>query len=109
MSCTVSAQKGISAHPGQDVELSCSLAEISENRQIIGWILGNLGHHGVNSILNGRLAGYSAHTHSTSIIIQNITMNDSRNGTEYQCVTITNDNVIQRWSDTVFQLYVAGE
>ena len=108
----MSAQEGnivISAHPGQDVELSCSFGETTGNTQTIGWLVGGGGPYGINSLSNRVLVGYSAHTHSTSIIIQNITMNDSRNGTEYQCVTIINDNVIQLRSDTVFQLHVAGE
>ena len=103
------ARKIVIAHPGQGVELSCSLGETTENRKIIAWKVDNVGPYTVNSLRNGILIGYSAHTHSTSIIIQNIMMNDRRNGTEYYCVIITNSNVVLQESDTVFQLYVAGE
>ena len=100
----VAASNIIIAHPGQDVELSCSLGETSGS---IRWLVDHNGPYGVNSLRGGILDGYSAHADSTSIIIQNIMMNDSRNGTEYQCET-TRNTMIQP-SDTVYLLYVAGE
>ena len=100
----------ISARSGQDVELTCSLGKTTDNRQNIGWTIDHTGGpYGVNSLLHGVLAGYSAHAHTTSIIILNIMMNDSRNGTEYQCVIMTTDMMIQVKSGTVFLLHVAGE
>ena len=108
---TVAAQEGhniMIAYPGENVELSCSLAETTGNTQNIRWLVGGEGPYGANSLFSGILTGYSANLDTTSIIIQNITMNDSRNGTEYQCVTASNLNVIQKEGDTV-QLYVAGE
>ena len=104
---TVAASNIIIAHPGQDVELSCSLGETSGSKVIIRWLVDHNGPYGINSLRNGILDGYSAHADSTSIIIHNIMMNDSRNGTEYQCET-TRNNMIQL-SDTVYLLYVAGE
>ena len=102
----------ISARPGQDVEITCGLRKTTGNIQNVGWTIGNIGSYGVSSLLNGILDGYSASVHTTSIIILNIMMNDSRNGTEYQCVTLDEDNkVIQPHpSDTIlsFQLYVAA-
>ena len=94
----------ISARPGQDVELTCSLGKAREN---IGWRIGGMGPYGVSALYNGILDGYSAHAHTTSIIILNIMMND-RNGTGYQCVIIDYNNVIQRVSDTTFLLYAAA-
>ena len=96
-----------SAHPGQDVELTCSLDKTTD-RQIKGWLIDHTGPYGVNSLLNGILDGYST-DFGNSIIILNIMMNDSRNGTEYQCVIMTTDMMIQEESDTVFLLHVAGE
>ena len=100
----------VTAHPGQIVELSCSLANTTGNRQTIAWRVDNMGPYTINSLRSGILTGYSSHILGTSIIIQNIMMNDSRNGTEYQCVTIIiNSNVLLQEGDTVYQLYVAGE
>ena len=105
------AQVRVTAHPGQDVELSCSLGQISGNTRsiTIGWLVDSLGPYGVNSLCNGLLTGYSTHAGSISIIIENIMMNDRRNGTEYQCVTMSSNWMIQDYSDTIFLLYVAGE
>ena len=68
-----------------------------------------MGPYGVSSIRNGLLTGYSAHADTTSIIILNIMMNDRRNGTEHQCVTMSSNMMIQEYSYTIFLLYVAGE
>ena len=106
---TVATQEEIIAHPGQDVELPCNLGETTGGRQIIGWLVYNMGPYGVSSLRGGILTGYSAHADSTSIIIENIMMNDSRNGTEHQCVKMSFNMMIQDYSDTIFLLYVAGE
>ena len=60
----------------------------------------------VNSLRNGILDGYCAHAHTTSIIL-NITMNYSRNGTEYQC-GIIRGSILEQKSDLI-TLYVADE
>ena len=65
-----------------------------------------MGPYGVNSLHNGILDGYSAHAHTTSIIILNIMMNDGRNGTEYQCGMIRG-LFLEQESDAIL-LYVAG-
>ena len=107
---TVAAsQERVVVHPGQDVELSCSFGETTESKQSIGWLVNYQGPYGVNSLRSGLQDGYSAHIDSTSIIILNIMMNDSRNGTEYQCVTMNANMMIQASSDTIFLFYVAGE
>ena len=74
-------------------------------RNYIGWLVDNLGPYGINSLRFGLLTGYSTHADGTSIIIENIMMNDSRNGTEHQCVTMGN-MMIQDYSDTIFLLRV---
>ena len=86
---TVAAHEGyntIIAHPGEYVELPCNLVK-TEYRQIIGWLVDHIGPYGVNALLNGLLDGYSSHHRTNRIIILNITVNDSRNETEYQCVS----------------------
>ena len=99
----VAANRVVIAHPGQDVELTCSL----ESDVMIGWIVGNMGPYSVNALHNGILDGYSANIHTTSIIILNILMKDSRNGTEYRC-GIVRDAFLESESDAI-TLYVAGE
>ena len=91
------------AHPGQDVELICSLSQTTH----IGWLIDHTGPYGVNSFLSGILDGYSADVVTNSIIILNIMMNDSRNGTEYQC-GIMKGLFLEQESDPI-TLYVTGE
>ena len=115
---TVAAHEGyntIIAHPGEYVELPCNLVR-AENAQNIGWLIDHTGPYRVNTLLNGVLDGYSSHHRTNSIIILNIMMNDSRNGTEYQCVSRSyiyynyyDYFVIEQYSDIIFLLYVAGE
>ena len=92
------------AHPGQEVELICNLRQTSEN---IGWTIDHTAPYGVSSLHNGIRDGYSADIQTNSLIILNITMNDSRNDTEYQCGT-TDGTVLQQESD-VITMYVTGE
>ena len=92
------------AHPGQEVELICNLSQTLGN---IGWEINHTVPYGVSSLHNGILDEYSADIQTNSLIILNITMNDSRNETEYQC-GITIGPVLQQKND-VITLYVTGE
>ena len=102
------------AHPGQDVELLCTVTP-SENGSV-AWIINSMTPYGLSTIHNGTVSGYTNNLSSSNLIIENIMMNDDRNGTEYQCVILTvvmreNDTVmteITQRSDTTI-LYVAGE
>ena len=109
---TVAAQEArniVIVHPGQNFELSCRIANTTGNRQFVAWLVDNMGPYKVNSLLNGILTGYSSNILGTSIIIQNIMMNDRRNGTEYQCLIIRiNSNVVLHDGE-VLRVYVAGE
>ena len=99
------------AHPGQDIELMCTVTPSGSGS--VAWIINGNGPYGVNSIQNGIASGYTANLGSNNLIVQNITMNDDRNVTEYQCVIAIEDE------DTMFLqpiemsnvtiLYVAGE
>ena len=110
-------------HPGQDVVLFCAVNEISQDLTE-GWLVNKSGPYGINAIRHGRdIAGLVGQYNATSnleigdLIVENITMNDNRNGTEYVCVTYkvpleeqgppTADDIRNR-SDPTF-LYVAGE
>ena len=82
--CTyvVAAANIVIAHPGQDAELICSLGQTLVNTK---WLINDMGPYGASSLYNGLLDGYSSNSHTNSIIILNITMNDNRNGTNYRC------------------------
>ena len=94
-------------HPaGQDVELLCSVATPGAVQAGVTWII-NFNQYGVNSLSGGTLDGYSADITNSNLIVKNIVMNDDRNNTEYKCVIIMSDMIVND-SDPTF-LYVAGE
>ena len=116
--CIVSTQDTkdptiVIVHPdGQDVSLLCSLRQPSGN-DIVAWIIDDRQPYGVNPLANGILDGYSADLFSNNLLIKNITTNDNRNNTKYQCVTFTpgafvGDEQIVESGDVII-LYVAGE
>ena len=108
---TVAAQEGpgiVIAHPGQDVELLCTLDVPSNATHTVRWII-NHNHYGVNALNAGILSGYSADLLNDNLIVHNIVMNDVRNDTEYQCVIIiVGTTTIVNSSDPTI-LYVAGK
>ena len=53
------------------------------------------------------MAGYSADGVNNNLIIKNITMNDDRSGTWYQCVILRSGAVVESGNITI--LRVAGE
>ena len=64
-----------------------------------------MGPYEVTALLNGTLTGYSSN--GNNLIVQNVIMNDDRNGSNYSCViNITIAILRQNYSTT---LYVAGE
>ena len=92
------------AHPGQDVELLCTVTMTSGN-PTVSWMINNMTPIGLGTLREGRLAGYSSN--GDNLIVQNVTMNDVRNGSNYNCV-ITNRIAILRQSNSTI-LYVTGE
>ena len=90
--------------PSQNVTLSCSLASESTNEATIGWSVGHVGPHGVSTIQNGIMSGYSASLKG-ELIIRNVMTNDNRNQTEYQCWIMQNRTI----RGNPIALYVAGE
>ena len=108
------AQEGpcmVIAHPGQDVELLCTVT-VTSTSQTTGWIVNNEGPYRINAIRNGILIGYTATLDNSNLIVENIMMNDSRNDSEYQCVIVpvqdmvTLADIIDESDPTI--LYVAG-
>ena len=111
---TVAAQEGpgiVIAHPGQDVELLCNVTE-DLTTQTEGWVVNNMGPYRINALRNGILTGYTA-TLDSNLIVENIMMNDVRNGSVYRCVIlpaegmVTLVDIIEESDPTI--LYVAGE
>ena len=110
---TVTAQEGpgiVIAHPSQDVELLCTVTP--SDGQTAAWIIDNGVIHTVQQLHNGILTGYS--TNGNHLIIENIMMDDDRNETEYQCVTVPSTvsqpsiaDIIDESDPTI--LYVVGE
>ena len=47
-----------------------------------------MGPYGINAFRNGVLTGHTATVDSSNLIVENIMMNDVRNGSEYSCVVI---------------------
>ena len=100
-------------HPaGQDVTLSYDLHPGNEF-ETPGWMI-DLTSYSIGSLANGILAGrYSADLFRNNLIIKNITINDDRSGTWYQCVILRStqgshhDQVLKYGNITI--LHVAGE
>ena len=114
---TVTAQEGpgiVIAHPGQDVELLCTVTE-TLGSQTTGWVVNNVGPYGTNALLSGILTGHSATLGSNNLIVENIMINDVRNGSDYRCVIytvsiqemVTVVDIIEESDPTI--LHVAGE
>ena len=67
----------------------------------------------MNALRSGILTGHTATLGSNNLIVENIMMNDIRNGSEYRCVIvpaqgmITFADIIDESDPTI--LYVAGE
>ena len=74
-------------HPDcKDVELSHgSCVRQRSANETAAWMIGQRGPYTVNSLVNGSVNGYSADIHNNNLIIKNITKNDDRNETDYQC------------------------
>jgi len=110
---TVVAQGGrssIIAHPGQDVEILCDLpSNLTSNlasNETIAWTVNSVRPYGLNALLNDILDGHSSN--GRNIIVENIMMNDSRNGSYYRCVITQDRTTIVHGGNLIF-LYVAGE
>ena len=81
--------------------------------QAAGWLVNNRGPYRISAIRGGTLTGHTAALGSNNLIVQNIMMNDGRNGSDYRCVIVgaldTPDaGTIMRESGSTI-LYVAGE
>ena len=82
--------------------------------QATAWLINNnMGPYRINAIRGGTLAGHTATLDSNNLIVQNIMMNDNRNGSDYRCVIVPSTgilsivNIIEESNPTI--LYVAGK
>ena len=86
---------------------------MTSGSQTTGWLVNNMGPYRINFFRSGILTGHSATLDSNNLIVENIIMNDDRNGSEYRCVIgpaqgmITVADIIDESDPTI--LYVAGE
>ena len=79
--------------------------------QTAAWVIDHVVYT-VQQLHNGILTGYSSN--GNNLIIENIMMNDDRNDTEYECVTVSHTlsqpnlaSIVDESDPTI--LYVAGK
>ena len=89
------------ARPGQDVELMCSVTG-----GVVAWEVNGVSYT-PNDLQSGDLAGHNI-TLSNSIIVEDIIMSDTRNGSIYVC-TIPQGPGMQDITSDPIALYVAGK
>ena len=85
---------------------------MTSGSQATGWVVNNRPYR-INALRSGILTGHNAALGSNNLIVENIMMNDDRNGSEYRCVIvpaqgmITVADIIDESDPTI--LCVAGE
>ena len=100
---TVAAQEGpgiVIAHPGQDVELLCNVTG-----GVSYWRVNNVTYT-LSQLFTGQLAGHNSN--GSNIIVEDIMMNDDRNGSVYICLIPQTPPVPDIVSSPTI-LYIAGE
>ena len=90
------------AYPGQDAEIPCN---ISDGGGFTSWIINGIPYT-LSQLFNGEVVGHNVS--GRNIIVEDIVMNDVRNGTEYRCIVSLDPPDTNIFSDPVF-LYVTGE
>ena len=88
------------ADPGQDKELTCDVNGTEESTY---WqINGSSTLISLSDLLNGAVAGHNRS--GKSIVVEDIVMNDARNGSLYHCVIVATPTM----GGILITLYVAG-
>ena len=67
---------------------------MTSGSQKTGWLVNNVGPYRINALRSGILTGHSATLDSNNLIVENIMMNDGRNGTVYRCVIVPAQGMI---------------
>ena len=106
---TVITRSTVTAHPGQNVELICTVTADYSNQTAAAWLINYAGPYTVQQLHNGVWPGYSSN--GNNLIVKNIMMNDNRNGSKYRCVIIALDDDTGEMLDKgdLITLYVAGK
>ena len=92
----------------------CAVTKDPENQNVTtAWVVNDMGPYRRSALRNGILAGYTTTLDSNNLIVENIMMNDDRNGSEYYCVIIPVQSMILT-ADIIDEsdpaiLHVAGE
>ena len=71
----------------------------------VSWMINDMRPYGLTPLSEGRLAGYSSN--GSNLIVKNVTVNDDRNGSSYNCVITSRIAILRQSNSTT--LYVAGE
>ena len=67
---------------------------MTSDTQGVAWVINNLGPYRLNAIHGGILTGYTAALDSNNLIVENIMMNDVRDGSEYKCVIVPAQGIV---------------
>ena len=86
---------------------------MTSGNQVAAWVVNNMGPYRRNALRSGILARHTAALGSNNLIVENIMMNDDRNGSDYRCVIVPEQDMITV-ADIILEsdptiLYVAGE
>ena len=104
---TVSAQEGpgtVIARPGQDVELLCNITGSGAPLWRINGIL-----YSSNQLFTGQLGGHNVSLIDGNIIVENVMINDDRNGSVYICLRSSETIGAPNIESNPFTIIVAGE
>ena len=88
---------------------------MTSDTQAAAWLINNRGPYRLNVLRGGVLTGYRgvADPASNNLIVENIMMNDDRNGSDYRCVIVpasgrlTFADITEESDPTI--LYIAGK
>ena len=94
------------AHPGQDVELLCTVIVTSANEEV-AWTVNHKGPYRLNALHNELLSGYNVN--GSNLVVEGIMINDNRNDTEYRCVVVLQGTATIQRESSVTILFVTGK
>ena len=78
---------------------------MTSGNPVVSWMINDMTPIGLGTLRAGRLAGYSSN--GNNLIVENIAVNDVRNGSNYNCVITSRIAILRQSNPTT--LYIAGE